>query len=287
MPNYTEHYNLPLPLEEEVYDIQVVNEVTQKVDAALSKKADLGEDGKLLPAQMPEMKGDYIPNSEKGAPDGVATLDSTGKVPGEQIPPLPYDPEGAAEAVKDELMPLIQDAGGFVLMEEDVPPEQRKENRLYAKQVEDPFTFPENAVDMVNQDYLGRTHIYPSRAEMVRMPDGTMLADQQFETQEDADVTKQALEQMIKELEGKIPKIKVVWGTAFCNRGSGGASFGSIFTTTPGVIVTAYQSNSISDNKPWVWITDIRKDGVSFAGSPGSNTNQGYEGSVSWVAIGE
>lgn len=74
----------------------------------------------------------FIPMSEKGVPDGVATLDATGKVPGEQIPPLPYDPEGAAQSVYDELYPLIQDAGGFVLMNTALPIEGRNENKLYA-----------------------------------------------------------------------------------------------------------------------------------------------------------
>lgn len=37
--------------------------------------------------------GDYIPNAEKGAPSGVAELDSYGKVYASQLPPMDYVPE--------------------------------------------------------------------------------------------------------------------------------------------------------------------------------------------------
>lgn len=45
----------------------------------------------------------YIPTSEKGKPDGVATLGSDGKVPEEQLPEMDYDPAGSAEAVQENL----------------------------------------------------------------------------------------------------------------------------------------------------------------------------------------
>ena len=48
--------------------------------------AQLGEDGKVLAEQLPEM--DYVPNSEKGEPLGVATLDEEGKVAEDQLPSM-------------------------------------------------------------------------------------------------------------------------------------------------------------------------------------------------------
>lgn len=240
--------------------------------------ATLDSTGKVPPAQWPQM--DYIPTSEKGAAGGVAPLNENKQVPPENLPPMNYDPAGAAEEVKDELMILIQDAGGFVLMEEDIPPEQRKENRLYAKQVEEPFTFPENAVDMVNQDYLGRAHIYPSRAEMVRMPDGTMLADHQFETQEDADATKQALEQMITELEGKIPKIKAVWGTASGSSGSISINFGDVFSKIPSVVANSVYSSTGAIDAQVVYVKSVSKSRATIG-----KTN--YVNKIIWIAVGE
>lgn len=44
---------------------------------------------------------DFIKNSEKGQPNGVATLDENGNV--EQLPPLNYDPAGSAAAVQGNL----------------------------------------------------------------------------------------------------------------------------------------------------------------------------------------
>ncbi|MFQ8754137.1 MAG: hypothetical protein ACLR9G_10840 [Flavonifractor plautii] len=51
----------------------------------------------------------YVKSSEKGAPNGVATLGPDGKVPGEQLP----------------------DIGGVYEVEEAVPPASRKANTLY------------------------------------------------------------------------------------------------------------------------------------------------------------
>ena len=47
--------------------------------------------------------GDFIPNSQKGAPGGVATLGSDGKVPEGQLPEMDYDPAGSAAAVQANL----------------------------------------------------------------------------------------------------------------------------------------------------------------------------------------
>lgn len=45
----------------------------------------------------------YIKATEKGQPGGVATLGPDGKVPGEQLPKMDYDPAGSAEAVQKAL----------------------------------------------------------------------------------------------------------------------------------------------------------------------------------------
>ena len=45
----------------------------------------------------------YIKATEKGQPGGVATLGPDGKVPGEQLPKMDYDPAGSAAAVQQAL----------------------------------------------------------------------------------------------------------------------------------------------------------------------------------------
>lgn len=45
----------------------------------------------------------YIKATEKGQPGGVATLGPDGKVPGEQLPKMDYDPAGSAAAVQETL----------------------------------------------------------------------------------------------------------------------------------------------------------------------------------------
>ena len=55
--------------------------------------------------------GDFIPTAQKGAANGVATLDSDGKVPAEQLPPMNYDPAGAAQVVQGNLQTHIADKG--------------------------------------------------------------------------------------------------------------------------------------------------------------------------------
>ena len=55
--------------------------------------------------------GDFIPTAQKGAANGVATLDSDGKVPADQLPPMNYDPAGAAQVVQGNLQTHIADKG--------------------------------------------------------------------------------------------------------------------------------------------------------------------------------
>jgi hypothetical protein len=71
--------------------------------------ATLDNTGKVPTSQLPSMN--YIPTSAEGAPSGVATLDSSGKVPTTQIPALGYVPTGA-EGAPNGVATL--DSNGFV-----------------------------------------------------------------------------------------------------------------------------------------------------------------------------
>ena len=51
----------------------------------------------------------FIPLSQKGQPDGVASLDGEGKVPEEQLPEMNYDPAGSANTVQENLTDHIED----------------------------------------------------------------------------------------------------------------------------------------------------------------------------------
>lgn len=113
MATYTEKYNLNKPNGEDAADIQVLNENMDKIDAALSKKPDLDETGKVPSAQIPSL--DYVPNSEKGKAGGVASLGTDGKVPSAQIPSLGYIPAaekgkagGVASLAADGKVPSAQ-----------------------------------------------------------------------------------------------------------------------------------------------------------------------------------
>lgn len=46
----------------------------------------LGEGGKLPTAALPDMSTDYVPVDNIGQPDGIASLDASGKVPASQLP---------------------------------------------------------------------------------------------------------------------------------------------------------------------------------------------------------
>ena len=114
MANTTENYGLTKPLQSDFYDVEVQNGNMDIIDAGMKanadgikdlqdeqkNKADL-VDGKVPSEQLPPMG--YISTTEKGAPNGVATLGPDGKVPGEQLPKMDYDPAGSAEAVQKNL----------------------------------------------------------------------------------------------------------------------------------------------------------------------------------------
>ena len=79
MAEYTQNYSLKKPLPNEFYDVADQNSNMDKIDSALKKhddlldkKVDLDETGKIPQDQLPEL--DFIPESEKGRPDGVAPL---------------------------------------------------------------------------------------------------------------------------------------------------------------------------------------------------------------------
>lgn len=68
-----------------------MDQLETELNAALTDKigqpdgiASLDSTGKVPSSQLPAM--DYIPTSEKGAASGVATLDSSGKIPSTQLP---------------------------------------------------------------------------------------------------------------------------------------------------------------------------------------------------------
>ena len=83
MANQTENYKLTKPLASEFYDVEVQNGNMDKIDAAMKenadgiknlqdgqkKKADLGEDGKVLPEQMPDMNYDPAGTAENKVGD--------------------------------------------------------------------------------------------------------------------------------------------------------------------------------------------------------------------------
>jgi len=67
----------------------------EQLDVALAAKADVIA-GSVPAEQIPSLP--YVPTTEKGAPNGIATLDGTGKVPTAQLPAVA--PAPAAFALK-------------------------------------------------------------------------------------------------------------------------------------------------------------------------------------------
>ena len=111
----TQNYKLNKPSTDDFVDITVLNENADTIDsklkeladsaegatATLKAKADLDSTGKVPTEQLPAM--DYIPTDQKGAVGGVATLGSDGKVPAGQLPAMDYDAKGSAAAVQTNL----------------------------------------------------------------------------------------------------------------------------------------------------------------------------------------
>ena len=85
-----------------------LKKLEKEVHDGLAGKASL-INGLVPKSQIPEL--DYIPTSEKGVPDGVASLDDGGKVPVGQVPELDYvqvsekgEPDGVASLDSDGLV---------------------------------------------------------------------------------------------------------------------------------------------------------------------------------------
>ena len=82
----------------------------------------------------------FIPKSEKGKPNGVASLGPDGRVPEEQLPEMDYEPGGsvaqhnvdpqAHQDMREDIQELMS-RNGFELMERSVPPEERQAGTLY------------------------------------------------------------------------------------------------------------------------------------------------------------
>ncbi|MCB5377636.1 hypothetical protein LIP85_17955 [Flavonifractor plautii] len=94
----------------DVHRFPVAIGVTGEVEVSLEYPAGVWVTHEELEEAMAgiDLSG-YVKSSEKGAPNGVATLGPDGKVPGEQLP----------------------DIGGVYEVEEAVPPASRKANTLY------------------------------------------------------------------------------------------------------------------------------------------------------------
>lgn len=59
-----------------------------------------------------------VGSNQLGKPNGVATLDGTGKVPASQLPAMNYDTKGSAKAVQDNLNTHTQDTTAHVTADE-------------------------------------------------------------------------------------------------------------------------------------------------------------------------
>lgn len=83
MSTQTTHYGLEKPDESDYYNINVQNGNMDKIDAALHRKPDLDESGKVSSDQLPDM--DYLP-LEGGTMTGPLTLNGN---PTEQLHAVP------------------------------------------------------------------------------------------------------------------------------------------------------------------------------------------------------
>lgn len=91
MAKQTKNYNLTMPESTDFADIAPISENMNKIDEALAKKADLSEDQTVPVSQIPPLG--YILEAEKAAPNGVASLDTKGRVPKAQLPALGLLPQ--------------------------------------------------------------------------------------------------------------------------------------------------------------------------------------------------
>ena len=99
MSTKTKNYSLVVPALTDVADITALNENWTKIDDELSKRVSLDDTGKVPPEQLPPM--DYVSKNEIGVPGGVAGLDENGKLPAEVIDGGGVEITGAASTIVD------------------------------------------------------------------------------------------------------------------------------------------------------------------------------------------
>lgn len=114
----------------DVHRFPVAIAVTGEVSVTLEYPAG----GFLTEEDLGELN--YIPTSEKGKPDGVATLGGDGKVPEEQLPEMDYDPAGSAEKVQDNLDTHIADKENPHGVKADQVPYDNSRGELQSKNVQ-------------------------------------------------------------------------------------------------------------------------------------------------------
>ncbi|WP_342983024.1 hypothetical protein [Flavonifractor plautii] len=88
----------------DVHRFPVAIGVTGEVEVSLEYPAGVWVTHEELEEAMAgiDLSG-YVKSSEKGAPNGVATLGQDGKLPPSELPPMDYDPAGSAAAVQKAL----------------------------------------------------------------------------------------------------------------------------------------------------------------------------------------
>lgn len=90
MAKQTDNYNFTVPESTDFADVTVISSAIEAIDATLASKADLKTNGMIPPEQIPTLG--YIPTSEKGRANGVASLDNKGQLTASQLPALSYIP---------------------------------------------------------------------------------------------------------------------------------------------------------------------------------------------------
>lgn len=91
MSSQTTNLNLhKIDLTDAPPDITVLNQNWDILDTEVAKKASLDDNGKIPSAMLPELPSmdDYIPKTEKGVANGVATLGEDAKVPAKLLPEI-------------------------------------------------------------------------------------------------------------------------------------------------------------------------------------------------------
>jgi hypothetical protein len=90
-----------------------------RVQAAIDDNATTGDTDKLWSAdQIETALNDRIPNSEKGAASGVATLDTGGKIPSTQLPSLAISETSVVASENEQLNLTVQE--GDVAVRTDI-----------------------------------------------------------------------------------------------------------------------------------------------------------------------